>query len=193
MSKVLIVYCHPDPKSFSHAIRLRLEAELQVLGAEVRTRDLYQQKFDAVLDGEDFATFQAGKVPADIQAEQAEVRWANRLAFIYPLWWFDRPALLKGYFDRVYSYGFAFQSSSRGLEGLLTQPKALVCMTTGSPEVELNQISTSIPSAMSEGTLRFCGVQHVVWKSFFNVVKVSDGERKAMLEEIPALAKTLLG
>lgn len=46
MSKVLLIYCHPNPKSFNHAICERLEKELKANGAEVRTRDLYQMKFD---------------------------------------------------------------------------------------------------------------------------------------------------
>ena len=191
MSKVLIVYCHPNPKSFNHAIRERLESELKSASAEFRTRDLYQIKFDAVLDGEDFTQFKSGHVPHDIAVEQKEILWADRIAFIYPLWWFDRPAMLKGYIDRVFSYGFAFKYGDKGAEGLLTHKKALVLMTTGTPEPILKPVSEVLPVAMRDGTLKFSGIREVQWKTFYGVVSASDGDRKAMLEEIPALAKSL--
>ncbi len=192
MSKVLLIYCHPNPKSFNHAIRERLEKELQNSGAEVRTRDLYHMKFDCVLDGEDFIEMKAGKTPADIQAEQAEITWADRLAFVYPLWWYDRPAMLKGYIDRVYSYGFAFKYGAQGAIGLLPHQKALVIMTTGTPEVALAKVKDSLPIPMEEGTLKFCGVREVAWKTFYGVVSATDEDRKKMLEEIPALAQSFL-
>ncbi len=189
MSKVLLIYCHPNPKSFNHAIRERLEEELKANGAEVRTRDLYQIKFDSVLDAEDFTEMKSGKIPADISAEQAEVSWADRLAFVYPLWWFDRPAMLKGYIDRVYSYGFAFKYDEAGAVGLLPHKKSLVIVTTGTPEAGLAHVKEVLPISMKDGTLKFCGVKDVSWKMFYGVVAATDAERKAMLEEIPALAK----
>lgn len=192
MAKVLLVYCHPNPKSFNHAIREKLEAELKANGAEVRTRDLYQIKFDSTLDGEDFMEFKSGKIPADIAAEQTEIRWADRLAYVYPLWWFDRPALVKGYIDRVFSYGFAFEYGAQGAKGLLPHKKALVLMTTGTPEAGLAAVKETLPIAMRDGTLKFSGVKEVLWKTFYGVISASDADRKAMLEEIPSLAKALL-
>ncbi len=191
MSKVLIIYCHPNPKSFNHAVYGRLESELKK-SHEVRTRDLYALKFNPVLDGQDLGELQAGKVSADIAAEQAEILWADRLAFVYPLWWFGRPALLKGYIDRVLSYGFAFEYGPNGGRGLLHHKKALVLMTTGTPEVILGTAQNALPTSMRDGTLKFCGIQEVLWKSFDGVIAVSDADRHAMLDEIPALAKTLV-
>lgn len=191
MSKVLLIYCHPNPKSFNHAICERLEKELKANGAEIRTRDLYQMKFDPVLDAEDFTAMKSGTTPADILAEQAEVTWADRLAFVYPLWWYDRPTMLKGYIDRVYSYGFAFKYGKAGAIGLLPHKKSMVIMTTGTPEASLAKVKEILPVAMKDGTLKFCGVKEVIWKTFYGVVAATDADRKAMLEEIPALAKQL--
>ena len=192
MSKVLLVYCHPNPKSFNHALRERLEAEIKANGSEVRTRDLYEMKFDPSLDGEDFTEMKSGKIPADIAAEQDEMRWADRLAFIYPLWWFDRPALVKGYIDRVYSYGFAFKYGAGGAEGLLPHKRALVIMTTGTPEAILEPVKATLPIAMRDGTLKFSGVKEVLWKTFYGVISASDADRKVMLEQVPGLAKSLV-
>jgi len=192
MSKVLIIYCHTNPKSFNHALKERLEEELKIAGAEIRTRDLYQIKFDSVLDGDDFMEFKSGKIPEDIAREQAEILWADSLAFIYPMWWFDRPALLKGYIDRVFSYGFAFKYLPEGAVGLLHHKKALVLMTTGTPELGLAAVKETLPVAMRDGTLRFSGIKEVIWKTFYGVVPATDDVRKSMLEEIPALAKALV-
>jgi NAD(P)H dehydrogenase (quinone) len=52
--------------------------------------------------------FEQGLQSADIAGEQAKLRWADAVIFQFPLWWFSMPAIMKGWFDRVYAYGFAY-------------------------------------------------------------------------------------
>ncbi|GMT49348.1 MAG: NAD(P)H dehydrogenase [bacterium] len=187
--KILIVYTHPNPDSFNHAILKCVESTLSEIGHDVRTKDLYQTGFNAILDGKDLSQIMSGKVPDDIKKEQADILWAEGLAFIYPTWWLGRPAQLKGWIDRVMTKGFAFDHNSEGMIGLLKHRRAMVITTTGGPEVlyDGTPYKDFIRMSMCEGTLGSCGIQDVSYKAFFGVPEVSDEVRKAMLEEAKEL------
>lgn len=106
--KVLCVLAHPNPKSFNAAIADSIQKQLYANGVEVKFKDLYRTDFDPRLTVEDFGHIFSGSMPDDIKKEQEEVLWADRMVFVYPIWWLDRPALLKGWIDRVMAYGFAY-------------------------------------------------------------------------------------
>ncbi len=81
----LIVYSHPNPKSFCHAILETAVMTLQSKGHEVVIRDLYALGFDPVLKGNDFIEFQSGNIPSDIRAEQEKISGAKvRFSFFSP-------------------------------------------------------------------------------------------------------------
>jgi len=186
------VYCHPNPKSFNHAILDTFAGELQKKN-EVRLRDLYALDFDSVLKGSDFVALQKGTAPADIQIEQDHIRWADVITFVFPIWWTGLPARLKGYIDRVFSHGFAYSIGSQGVQPLLSSKKAVIFNTTGSPKelYESSGMVKSLNQMMEDGILRFCGIQ-VLRHVYFNAVPfVSDADRKAMLEEVRRVAQSI--
>jgi len=190
--KTLVVYAHPNPNSFNHALFETLVVSLRESGHEVRIRDLYREGFDPVLGEADLADASARKGPGDdVRREQEAITWAESLVFVYPLWWFDRPALLKGWFDRVFTNGFAFRYTPKGMEGLLRHRKAMVIVTTGGTVRDFDVIGArdQILRPTTDGTLRFCGIHQIVDKVFFAVPLASDGERRAMLDEVRNLAK----
>src|SRR6267154_1383812 len=120
---VLIVFVHPERRSLNGAL---LQASVDILekgGHAVEVSDLYAQKWKAVLDREDYhyavdrrlrilaasrERHQDATVPADILAEQEKLLRADAVIFQYPVWWFSMPAMLKGWFERVYSFGFGY-------------------------------------------------------------------------------------
>jgi NAD(P)H dehydrogenase (quinone) len=99
--KALILYAHPNPKSFCAAMKETLVKELKEKGHEVRIRDLYEIGFNPVLHADDFNEFFQNRVPADIKEEQDHIAWADLLVFVYPTWWIGMPAILKGYIGRI--------------------------------------------------------------------------------------------
>jgi NAD(P)H dehydrogenase (quinone) len=120
----VIVYAHPNPKSFSAAIRDQISDLSQSLGNSVTIRDLYKINFNPVLSGDDFASIQRGVIPSDIKAEQTVIDSAELITLIFPLWWTGYPAILKGWIDRVLLNGFAYQHSPKnGIKPLLTGKK----------------------------------------------------------------------
>ena len=184
--KALVVFAHPNPKSFNKAILDTVTGELQKKNAEVRVKDLYASNFNPILSGSDFEQFLSGKVPEDIAAEQANVAWADTLIFIYPIWWVGQPAILKGWIDRVFSYGFAYQVTDEGAVGLLKGKRARVITTSGSSEEIWGQVGAleAINTVMITGTLNFSGITDASYKNLYGVPYVTDADRQAMLEEV---------
>lgn len=120
--QVLWVFAHPDPRSLNGALRDEGIAALRGHGHAVVESDLYAMGWDPVVDHADFAhdrasrldvltesqrALESGTLSADIRREQEKLRWADTLVLQFPLWWFGPPAILKGWFDRLFVQGFA--------------------------------------------------------------------------------------
>ena len=183
--KVLIVFTHPNPNSFNHALLESISEGLKQAGHEVKIKDLYQEKFDPILKAEDLAQLQQGITPEKIAKEQDQLLWADSLIFIYPLWWFDRPAMLKGWFDIVLTNGLAFEYSSEGVKGLLKHRKALVIITAGGSEQYFkdNDALQLIHRPVTDGTLSFCGIKDVSHEIYYDIASLSDAQRHNILSQ----------
>jgi NAD(P)H dehydrogenase (quinone) len=188
--KHLIIYSHPNPASFNHAIKETLVRVLKEKGQEIRLRDLYALRFDPVLKADDFQTFLAGKVPGDIAIEQDHVRWADQMTFIYPVWWGRMPSMAMGYIDRVLSKGFAYDYGPTGPVGLLPGKKVYAFSTMGAPlaVAESSGGIKSMEQIIDNETFKFCAMDMVGHKYFGSVTTVTDADRKKMLEEVAAIA-----
>ena len=185
----LVIYAHPNPKSFNAAIKVQLVAHLQSKGKEVTVRDLYQSGFNPVLSGNDFTQFLQGQTPPDIAKEQDFIRKADRIILIFPIWWFNMPAILRGYIDRVFSRGFAYDYVDGAIKGLLPGKKVCIINTTGGPQEAYEQFGyhEAIKTLMDNGIFAFCGMTVVLHKYFYAVPTVTDQARKQMLAELKKL------
>ncbi|KJS11404.1 MAG: NAD(P)H dehydrogenase [Peptococcaceae bacterium BRH_c8a] len=191
--KTLVLFTHPNPKSFNAAILGALKEELGQQGAEVRVKDLYAMNWNPVLSADDFQQMLAGQMPQDVAKEQADVAWADLLVVVCPIWWFTVPAMLKGYIDRVMSQGFAYQYTETGPVGLLKGKRAAVITTTGADENTAKQsgMMESIKASVVHGVFDFCGFEDVKYMNCYAVPLVSDAERKRMLEEVREFIRNL--
>ena len=189
----LIIYSHPNPASFNHAIKEVVVKTLKDKGQNVRIRDLYAIHFDPVLKADDFETFEQKKTPRDIEIEQGHIRWADVLTFIYPIWWAAAPAITRGYIDRVFSNGFAYEFGAEGPKGLLGGKKVCLINTMGAPlsAYETKGIFKSMECVINQEIFEFCGFKVACQKYFGSVPLVSDDERKAMLAEVETVAASL--
>ena len=167
----LVVFAHPNPKSFGKGILDTVVKASEEKGAAVKVRDLYELGFDPILKPSDFVAFKEGKVPEDIAAEQEIIRWADVITFIYPVWWTSLPAILKGYVDRVFSYGFAYEYIDGAPNGLLKGKKALLFSTTGTPDelYAANGMHASMKQTTDQGIFNFSGMEEVS-HTFFGAV-----------------------
>ena len=153
--KYLIVYAHPEPKSLSGYLKDSAVATLEALGHEVIVSDLYAIGWKPTADRDDFPeipgedvlyyskasreAYANGTQSPDVAEEQKKLLWAEAVILQFPLWWYGMPAILKGWFDRVYAYGFAYGRGKHGGghwgdrfgEGIMKGKRAMVAMTVG--------------------------------------------------------------
>jgi len=133
--QVLMIHAHPRADSLSAALRDAAMAGLQAAGHRVELRDLYAERFDPVLSSEERGRYH--DVPANLEGiddHVASLRRAEALVLVYPTWWYGLPAILKGWFDRVWAPGVAFTLGAGAIEPALTNIRRIVVVTTyGSP------------------------------------------------------------
>lgn len=185
----LIIYAHPNPKSFCHAIKEEIQTQIKSQGGEYTVRDLYEMGFTPILSSGDFVQFLQHKTPIDIHNEQELIRNADTMIFIYPVWWFNMPAILKGYIDRVFSRGFAYDAKGPLIIGLLKGKRAMVFNTTGGPRFAyyLFGYKSAIKTCIDIGIFKFCGIKVILHKFFYAVPVITDAVRKKMLASIKSI------
>ncbi len=184
--KYTVLYAHPNPKSFNHAILERVQENLQRSRREFLVRDLYGMNFNPLLTGHDFMLMQQGKLDPVIKGEQETIRSSEGLIVIHPIWWFSMPAMLKGYIDRVFTRGFAYDYTDQGPKGLLTGKKVHILNTTGGSADDYRNygFADALKHTMDMGTYGFCGLEVAQHHFFHSVPGSTDDARRAMLEEV---------
>ncbi len=188
--KNLIIYCHPNPKSFNRAIFETVKETLKNSGHEVKTRELYELDFSPVLKPADFEAMHQKTYSPEVLAEQNEIKWADQIIIVSPVWWFSLPAMLKGYIDRVFSFGFAYSYTKDGPVGLLKNKKVAIFNTTGGAEdfYKSSGMINSLKQTIDDGIFGFCGMEVVLHKYFFGVPATTPEVRAGMLAEAKVLA-----
>lgn len=193
--KYLIIYAHPNAKSFNHAIKEKIEAALKASNAAFAVRDLYEIPFDPALKAAELEMEEGVPVPDDVKQEQDYIRSSDVLIFIYPIWWSDMPAILKGYVDRVFSYGFAWSMEQNVFNGLLQGKKAVIVNTLASGRDDL--VNMGLLECMSKtidaGIFDFCGIQVIEHKYLCGVLDATAEERARMLKEVDEMMGRIIG
>jgi NAD(P)H dehydrogenase (quinone) len=107
--------------------------ELAARGHQHTLHDLYRLEFDPVLTETELVQAKSRSGPPEVQQAQQDIESADALTVIYPLWWLSMPAILKGYIDRVFARGFAYESRNGHVQGLLTGRKCVLVTLSGAP------------------------------------------------------------
>jgi len=138
--KHLIVVSHPSEGSFTMAVAQAYAAQLEELGHSQQMHDLYRLDFDPVMTARELATVGVqSPASSDIAWAQEQVRIADVLCIVYPLWWMAMPAMMKGYIERVFARGFAYELKDNAVYGLLSGKKAVLVTLSGAPMTQLQQ------------------------------------------------------
>ena len=129
--KVFIVYCHPSADSFTREVKNSFIAGLESAGHSFIISDLYAMNFKSDMGESEYtreAYYQRElPLPEDVKAEHEKINASDAIAFIYPVFWSDAPSKLVGWFDRVWTFGFAY-GENRGMKQL---KKGLVFCVAG--------------------------------------------------------------
>lgn len=109
---ILIVYAHPSKDSFTYKVLTELKRGLTDAGHNITISDLYSMNFLSNMSEVEYqreGLKKTGKdIPTDVLGEQKKLNNADGVIFLYPVWWSDCPAIMKGWFDRVYTLDYAY-------------------------------------------------------------------------------------
>jgi len=129
--KVFVVYCHPSRNSFTYQLKEEFLKGLKDANHEFIVSDLYQMNFNGDISEEEYereAFYRTDiPVPEDVLIEQRKIQESDAIVFIYPVFWTEAPAKLVGWFDRVWTYRFAYDPNPQ----MKTLKKALFILSAG--------------------------------------------------------------
>jgi putative NADPH-quinone reductase len=157
--KVLLILCHPWPGSFNHKLAAGARDALTALGHEVHFHDLHEEGFDPVLDSSELSRLYS--LDDLVQEHSRQLSQAGGLVIFHPDWWSQPPAMLKGWVDRVFRQGVAYDlegedGSEKKWKGLLAGKKGLVFCTSDAEEEER---PGALESLWKDAVLGRCGME----------------------------------
>ena len=187
--KILIINGHPNKDAFNYGITIAYKKGAENSGAEVKEIIIADLKFNPNLQ---FGYQKRTELEPDLTEAWEKIKWAEHLVWVHPVWWGGLPAILKGFIDRIFLPGFAFQYKENSvwwdklLKGktahiitTIDQPSWYYWLVYGRPSV--NQLK--------KATLEFCGVKPVK-VTYFGIVKTATNElRKKWLDKVEELGR----
>lgn len=202
--KVLIVHAHNEPQSFSAAMKDLAVKELGTQGHSVQVSDLYAMNWNPVASAADFGdranpdyliyaleqrhNHKQQTLAPDIQSELDKLLWADMVIFNFPIYWFSMPAILKGWFDRVFVSGAVYGGMRFYDQGGLVGKKAMLSITIGGKPHMLIEGGVHGPledmlRPILRGTLAYSGFSVLPPFVGYHVPYIAPEERTAILEE----------
>lgn len=187
--RILVIYCHPNPESFTAAIRDVALATLATNGHETRLIDLYAIAFNPVMGREERARYHTPvENEHDIAEHLAALRWADGLLFVYPTWWYGLPAMLKGWLDRVWVPHATFEmpKGRRPISRILTNITHIAAISTlGAPRLWWWMIGAPGRRTLLTGLGVICNARcRTQWIALHRIDVVEAVERSRFLDTI---------
>jgi NAD(P)H dehydrogenase (quinone) len=210
--RVLLVHAHPEPASFTTALRDIAREELRAAGHVIAESDLYAMRFDPVGGPHDVVTrldpvrfgYQAeqrhaamgGGFDPVLEAEMAKLHDAELLVLTFPLWWFSVPAILKGWVDRVFAFGRVYGPGASYATAPWRGKRALCAITTGAPAAAYQDDGRNgdlmrVLHHVQFGMLHFIGCDVLPPFAAFGAARVDDAARAALLDAWRARLRTI--
>ena len=185
--KIVLINGHPDTESYCFALANAYKKGVLNSDAtfkEIIIRDL---NFNPNLE---FGYRKRTELEPDLLDAQEKIKWATHLVWIYPVWWGSYPAILKGFIDRVFLPGFAFEKRENSVwwNKLLTNKTARVISTLDQPAWYYRWINRQ-PShtSIKKLTLNFVGIKKVKFTTIGPLRLSKESYRKKWLEKIEKL------
>ena len=180
MTRCLLVFAHPLADSLNARLAATVEAKARAAGWEVAHRDLYAEGFDPCLTPDERTGFYATP-PATLAAEKAELAAAEVLILVFPTWWFGFPAILKGWFDRVWAPGTAYDHSpgfGPMLPRLQNLREVLAVTTMGAPGwIDWRVLRRPVRRVLRWAIVKPCAPKaRVIWRALYNAEAVTNDQ-----------------
>ena len=210
--RAFAVLAHPERRSYNGALFQTAIETFRSSGQEVRTSDLYAQNFDPVSDRRNFASLKdpgyfkqqleemhatetRGFAP-DIEEEMSKVEWCELMVWVFPLWWFSVPAILKGWVDRIFAMGRFYGGGRIYSTGVFRGKRALLCLTTGGPAESygrggFNGDIHGILRPIQRGMLQFVGFDVLAPQIVYSPARMTQEWRRQQLEAFAARLRNI--
>lgn len=181
---VTILFSHPWHGSFNKAILDTIIKKYEKENIAYQVIDLNKDNFNPTMTEGELALYSRGEYKDPLVGKYQEMlRKTTELVVVYPMWWMTVPAILKGFFDKVMLYGFAYNYEG-GWNGLLTQIKKATVITT-SEQLTSNFAQSGDPvNDFILNSLYSVGITNAVWYNCERITAAGDDERKKFLEII---------
>ncbi|AWM14974.1 NADPH:quinone reductase [Flavobacterium sediminis] len=189
--KIVIINGHPNKDSFNFAIAQAYKKGAESSGAEIREIIIADLQFNPNLQ---FGYQKRTELEPDLMDAWQKILWADHLVWIHPVWWGGLPAITKGFIDRLFLPGFAFQYRENSLwwDKLLSGKTGHIITTLDQPSWYYS-IAFGKPSVnqLKRSTLKFCGVSPVKVTYFGPIKTTTVPKREKWLKEVEALGQKL--
>jgi NAD(P)H dehydrogenase (quinone) len=187
--RVHLVYCHPSETSFTAAVRDRALVGLHAAGHDVRVSDLYADGFVPELSAWERTNHLAPpETKPDIAEYAANLRWCEALVLVYPTWWAGQPAMLKGWIDRVWVAGVAYElpEGANRIRPRLHNIRRIVAITTHGSTKFVNALEGEGGKRIVTRSLRvLCSKRaRTTWIALYNIDRSTDARRAAHLARV---------
>ncbi|WGI21569.1 NAD(P)H-dependent oxidoreductase [Amylibacter sp. IMCC11727] len=182
---ILVVLDHPDPNSFSAAIAAEFIRGASEAGHTTELADLNAEEFDPRWSMADIEADETGTPPPDVLIEQARIDRADAVCFVFPLFWWGMPATLKGWVDRVWSWGWAYDQLDDPDISLQRPRTGIFLIPAGARSDEMDNLgyADAIETTWMKGTFGYFGFTNRKLH-FLNGSKGSEDRRKGLLERV---------
>lgn len=190
----LLIYMHPSENSFNGAIMNELTSVLTEYNENVAVTRLFDETDTTHLTINEYSESLKGIYPQKVRNEHEKIAAADRLFFVFPVWWGGFPSIGKAYLDRHLSYGFAYELEGESPIPLLSGKKVSLIFTTGAPEAVFNEsgMYDHMVSLLDKSIFQFCGLELDGVLHFGDVIQRNDNERKRMLKSVRQFAAGII-
>lgn len=167
---VLVIYTHPNHRSLSYAFLQKViegsreNAHIK----EVQVLDLYEEGFDPVLIFNENKRRRDMHVDPKLEKYRQQILWADKMVFVYPIWWGRPPAMLLGYIDQMFASNFAYRDLGKLLPEGLLKGKSAVCISSmkGPAFYPLYWLGNAHKILMRKALLQYVGIRKVKFFEF---------------------------
>lgn len=183
-----VVYCHPDPASFTAAVCRRAIDTLEAAGHQVRMSDLYVDDFEPAMSLYEKVNHLTPRREPEIAGYCESLQWCDTLLFIYPTWWSGQPAMLTGWLNRVLVRGVAWElpDGVTRITAQLTNIRRLVTITTHGSSKLINFAEGETGRRVIGRAVRLLchRFARTTWLAMYDIDRSSPAQRNAFLDRV---------
>ncbi|MEQ4923680.1 NAD(P)H-dependent oxidoreductase [Proteus hauseri] len=199
---LLTIFAHPIRNSYPAAVMDAFHKPFTENGFNIDLLNLYDENFDPRFTQDDHAHFWGGDLPEEIAAMHHRIEKADRLAFVYPIYWWGMPAIMKGWIERVFTGGWAYQygkgvedRGAKPLKSLLQNIPTILIGIGGSSDKTYEKYGylDAMRTQIDVGTFSYCGITDVESHVITDIEgEINAWKREQGLKDVHQFAKDFI-